>query len=167
MKQRIKLAQALVHDPDVLFLDEPTNGMDPKGREEMLALVRDIAQKKQMSLIFSSHVMPDVESVCDSVVLMNRGTVVMQGPIAALKSPAGRIFEVRVKGNQAAFVEAIRLRAFECRETDGDFLRIVLPSDADAAELFSTAAKAGVQVRHLKPSLPTLEDAFAQAMGED
>jgi ABC-2 type transport system ATP-binding protein len=167
MKQRIKLAQALVHDPDVLFLDEPTNGMDPKGREEMLALVRDIAHKKQMSLIFSSHVMPDVESVCDSVVLMNRGTVVMQGPIAALKSPAGRIFEVRVKGNQAAFVEAIRLHGFDCRETDGDFLRVVLPADRDPAQLFSSAAKAGAQVRHLKPSLPTLEDVFAQAMGED
>ena len=61
MKQRIKLAQALVHDPDLLLLDEPTNGMDPKGREEMLALVRDLAHNKQISLILSSHVMPDVE----------------------------------------------------------------------------------------------------------
>ena len=87
MKQRIKLAQALVHDPDLLLLDEPTNGMDPKGREEMLALVRDIAHNKHISLILSSHVMPDVESVCDAVVVMNRGQVVMQGPIAALKKP--------------------------------------------------------------------------------
>ena len=166
MKQRIKLAQALVHDPDVLFLDEPTNGMDPKGREEMLALVRDIAHNKHISLILSSHVMPDVESVCDSVVLMNRGTVVMQGPIATLKSPAGRIFEVRVKGNQAAFVDAVRRQAFECRETDSDLLRIILPADAGPAELFSSAAQTGAQVRHLKPSLPTLEDVFAQAVGE-
>src|SRR5438874_4784146 len=67
MKQRIKLAQALVHDPDLLLLDEPTNGMDPKGRDEMLALVRDLAHNKNISLIFSSHVMPDVESVCDTV----------------------------------------------------------------------------------------------------
>jgi ABC-2 type transport system ATP-binding protein len=166
MKQRIKLAQALVHDPDVLFLDEPTNGMDPKGREEMLALVRDIAHNKHISLILSSHVMPDVESVCDSVVLMNRGTVVMQGPIASLKSPAGRIFEVRVKGNQAAFVDLVRRQAFECREADGDLLRIVLPGNAGPADLFSAAAKSGAQVRHLKPSLPTLEDVFAQAIGE-
>src|SRR5215217_3506344 len=85
MKQRIKLAQALVHDPDLLFLDEPTNGMDPKGRDEMLALVRDIAQKKQISLILSSHVMPDVESVCDAVVVMNHGKVIMQGALASLK----------------------------------------------------------------------------------
>jgi ABC-type uncharacterized transport system ATPase subunit len=100
------------------------------------------------------------------VVLMNRGTVVMQGPIAALKSPAGRIFEVRVKGNQAAFVDAIRRQAFECREADGDLLRIVLPANAGPADLFSSAAKSGAQVRHLKPSLPTLEDVFAQAIGE-
>src|SRR5436189_2295445 len=85
MKQRIKLAQALVHDPDVLFLDEPTNGMDPKEREEMLALVRDLSHDKHISLILSSHMMPDVESVCDSVVVMNHGTVVMRGPIATLK----------------------------------------------------------------------------------
>jgi ABC-2 type transport system ATP-binding protein len=167
MKQRIKLAQALVHDPDVLFLDEPTNGMDPKGREDMLALVRDIVQNKHINLILSSHVMPDVESVCDSVVLMNRGTVVMQGPIAALKGPAGRMFEVRVKGNRPAFVEAIRVQALECRESDGDLLRVVLPPEAGPAEIFSAAAKAGTQVRHLKPSLPTLEDVFAHAMGEE
>src|SRR6267143_1025214 len=104
MKQRIKLAQALVHDPDLLLLDEPTNGMDPTGREEMLALVRDLAHNKNISLILSSHVMPDVESVCDTVVVMNRGRVVMRGPIAALKGPSGRMFEVRIKGDQPAFV---------------------------------------------------------------
>src|SRR6266851_8267994 len=78
MKQRIKLAQALVHDPDLLLLDEPTNGMDPTGREEMLALVRDLAYNKHISLILSSHVMPDVESVCETVVVMNHGQVVMR-----------------------------------------------------------------------------------------
>src|SRR5580765_1151985 len=116
MKQRIKLAQALVHDPDLLLLDEPTNGMDPKGREEMLALVRDIAQNKQISLILSSHVMPDVESVCDTVVVMDHGAVVMRGPIEALKGPAGSMFEVRIKGDRAAFVEQLRRQAFDCRE---------------------------------------------------
>jgi ABC-2 type transport system ATP-binding protein len=167
MKQRIKLAQALVHDPDLLLLDEPTNGMDPKGREEMLALVRDIAHTKQISLILSSHVMPDVESVCDAVVVMNRGTVVMQGPIAALKRPTGRIFEVRIKGDQRAFVDAVRTQAFECHESDADLLRIVLPVEAGPEQLFASAARVGAQVRHLKPSVPTLEDVFAQAVGED
>src|SRR3954462_9270466 len=140
MKQRIKLAQALVHDPDLLLLDEPTNGMDPSGREEMLALVRDLAHNKQISLILSSHVMPDVETVCESVVVMNHGAVVMRGPIATLKGPSGRMFEVRVKGDRAAFIERLRREAFECREAEGDLLRVTLPADAGADRLFAAAA---------------------------
>ena len=166
MKQRIKLAQALVHDPDLLLLDEPTNGMDPKGREEMLALVRDIAHNKHISLILSSHVMPDVESVCDAVVVMNRGQMMMEGPIASLKKPTGRIFEVRVKGDRHAFVERLRALAFECRETDADVLRVMMPVGAEAHQLFSSAASVGAQVRHLKASVPTLEDVFAEAVGD-
>ncbi len=166
MKQRIKLAQAIVHDPDLLLLDEPTNGMDPKGRDDMLALVRDIAHKQRISLILSSHVLPDVESVCEDVIVMNRGQVVMHGPIDALKKPAGHIFEVRVKGDTEAFVERLRMQAFECRETDADVLRVLMPSGAGAEQLFASAAHVGAQVRHLKQSVPTLEDVFAQAMGD-
>src|SRR5687767_4092376 len=91
MKQRIKLAQALVHDPDLLFLDEPTNGMDPKGRDEMLELIRDIAHNKGLSLILSSHLLPDVEYTCDYVVVMDKGTVATEGPIATLKGQGGRV----------------------------------------------------------------------------
>ena len=80
MKQRIKLAQALVHDPDLLFLDEPTNGMDPKGRDEMLELIRDIAHNKGVNLILSSHLLPDVEYTCDHVVVLDKGTVATAGP---------------------------------------------------------------------------------------
>ena len=99
MKQRIKLAQALVHDPDLLFLDEPTNGMDPKGRDEMLELIRDLGHNKNVNLILSSHLLPDVEYTCDHVVVMDKGQVAAQGPIAELKGPAGRVFELRVKGD--------------------------------------------------------------------
>jgi ABC-2 type transport system ATP-binding protein len=166
MKQRIKLAQALVHDPDLLLLDEPTNGMDPKGRDDMLRLVRDIAHNKHISLILSSHVMPDVESVCDAVVVMNRGRVVMQGPIASLKKPAGHIFEVRVKGNRDAFVARLRSHAYECRETDSDLFRVLMPPGEGASRLFASAVAVGAQVRHIKPSVPTLEDVFAEAVGE-
>ena len=166
MKQRIKLAQALVHDPDLLLLDEPTNGMDPKGREEMLALIKDIAYNRHISLILSSHVMPDVESVCDAVVVMNRGQVVMQGPIASLKKPAGHIFEVRIKGDREAFVGLLRTHAYECRETESDVFRVLMPPDAGAERLFAAAVQVGAQVRHLKASVPTLEDVFAEAVGD-
>ena len=97
MKQRIKLAQALVHDPDLLFLDEPTNGMDPKGRDEMLELVHDLGHNKGVNLILSSHLLPDVEYACDHVVVIDKGAVAAAGPIAALKQPRGRVFELRVK----------------------------------------------------------------------
>src|SRR5438046_10211949 len=97
MKQRIKLAQALVHDPDLLFLDEPTNGMDPKGRDEMLELVHDLAHNKNINLILSSHVLPDVEHTCDDVIVLDKGRIATAGPIAALKAPRGRVFELRVK----------------------------------------------------------------------
>src|SRR5436305_7468127 len=97
MKQRIKLAQALVHDPDLLFLDEPTNGMDPKGRDEMLELVHDLGHNKGVSLILSSHVLPDVEYACDDVVVIDKGAIAAAGPIAALKQQRGSMFELRVK----------------------------------------------------------------------
>src|SRR5689334_2872737 len=108
MKQRIKLAQALVHDPDLLFLDEPTNGMDPKGRDEMLELVRDLAHNKGVNLILSSHLLPDVEYTCDHVVVMDKGTIATAGPIQALKQPRGRVYELRVKApSLQVFVERL------------------------------------------------------------
>src|SRR5262250_2256327 len=117
MKQRIKLAQALVHDPDLVFLDEPTNGMDPKGRDEMLELVRDLSHNKGLNLILSSHLLPDVEYVCDHVIVLDKGLVATAGPIAALKQPRGRVYELRVKaqnGNGDAFLAKLRTAGLEC-----------------------------------------------------
>jgi ABC-2 type transport system ATP-binding protein len=166
MKQRIKLAQALVHDPDLLFLDEPTNGMDPKGRDEMLELIRDIARNKGLNLILSSHLLPDVEYTCDRVVVMDKGTVVTQGPIEALKGHGGRVFELRVKGDSDRFVETLRGAGLDCHATDEDIMRVFVPDGRDAKFLFQLASAQGVQVRHLRPSVPTLEDVFAHAVGE-
>src|SRR5213080_3222591 len=97
MKQRIKLAQALVHDPDLLFLDEPTNGMDPAGREEMLALIADLVNNQGVNVIVCSHLLPDVEYTCEHVVVMDKGRIAAAGPIEALKQPRGRVYELRVK----------------------------------------------------------------------
>jgi len=167
MKQRIKLAQALVHDPELLFLDEPTNGMDPKGRDEMLDLIRDLAHTKGISLILSSHLLPDVEYVCDHVIVIDKGQVATEGPIAELKGPGGRVYELRVKGDEATFVGALRAAGMECHRTDEDVMRIFVPGSLSARDLFAVAAAGGVQVRHLRPSVPTLEDVFARAVGEE
>jgi ABC-2 type transport system ATP-binding protein len=171
MKQRIKLAQALVHDPDLMFLDEPTNGMDPKGRDEMLDLVRDLAHNKGMSLILSSHLLPDVEFVCDYVVVLDKGAVATAGPIETLKGPAGRVYEVRVKGDREPFVAALNAAGLECHETDEDILRVFVPGElagpgADQQRICRIAHQMHAQVRHLRPSVPTLEDVFAKAIGE-
>jgi ABC-2 type transport system ATP-binding protein len=175
MKQRIKLAQAIVHDPDLLFLDEPTNGMDPKGRDEMLELIRDLGHNKNVSLILSSHLLPDVEFTCDHVVVMDKGQVAAQGPIDDLKGPAGRVFELRVKttgGTLPGFIEVLQRAGMECHATDEDVMRVFVPASVaggdhrDQQAIFSLAAKEGVQVRHLRPSVPTLEDVFAKAVGD-
>src|SRR6187455_3061932 len=131
MKQRIKLAQALVHDPDLLFLDEPTNGMDPKGRDEMLELIRDIAHNKGVNLILSSHLLPDVEHTCDHVVVLDKGSIAAAGPIEALKGPAGRVYEMRVKGDSHAFIEVLRREGYECHDTDEDVMRVFVPGTED------------------------------------
>ena len=182
MKQRIKLAQALVHDPDLLFLDEPTNGMDPKGRDEMLELIRDLGHNKRVNLILSSHLLPDVEFTCDRVVVMDKGTVVAQGPIGELKGPGGRVFEVRVKastgptgstGSLDGFIAALKESGMDVHSTDEDVMRVFVPADrsrafgTDQQAICAIAARQKVQVRHLRPSVPTLEDAFAKAVGED
>jgi len=169
MKQRIKLAQALVHDPDLVFLDEPTNGMDPKGRDEMLELVRDLARNKGINLILSSHLLPDVEYVCDEVIVMDKGRIAASGPIAAMKQPRGQVYELRVKthGDLDAFFARLTAAGLECHATDDDVMRVFVPGDGGARQIFSLAAADGVQVRHLRPSVPTLEDVFAHAVGED
>jgi ABC-2 type transport system ATP-binding protein len=170
MKQRIKLAQALVHDPDLLFLDEPTNGMDPKGRDEMLELVRDLAHNKGVNLILSSHLLPDVEYTCDHVVVMDKGAIAAAGPIAALKQPRGRVYELRVKtptGDIETFLERLRVAGLDCHATDEDVMRVFVPGEGGARDLFALASAEHVQVRHLRPSVPTLEDVFAKAVGEE
>src|SRR5881628_807854 len=169
MKQRIKLAQALVHDPDLLFLDEPTNGMDPKGRDEMLELVRDLAYHKGVNLVLSSHVLPDVEYACDHVVVMDKVSIATSGPIDALKQPRGRVYELRVKtaADLDQFVGRLRAAGLDCKQTDEDIMRVFVPGEGGAQQLFALAAGDGVQVRHLRPSVPTLEDVFAHAVGEE
>jgi ABC-2 type transport system ATP-binding protein len=167
MKQRIKLAQALVHDPDLLFLDEPTNGMDPKGREEMLELIRDLAHNKGMNLILSSHLLPDVEFTCGHVVVLHHASVATQGPIDELKGSRGSVFEFRIKGDRASFATALQAAGLTVHAGEEDVMRVYVPDGQGGQALFTLAARHGVQVRHLRPSVPTLEDVFAQAVGEE
>jgi ABC-2 type transport system ATP-binding protein len=163
MKQRIKLAAAIVHDPKLLILDEPTNGMDPAGREDILRLAGDLAHNKSMSVLFSSHLLPDVEAVCDHIVVLGAGRVLTQGNIQDLKQLHRESFEVRVKSNPGAFAE--RLTARGCRIADRDDVMLVqLPQDGSPRIIWEVAAEQKEQIRYLKPQRSTLEEVFLKAV---
>jgi ABC-2 type transport system ATP-binding protein len=165
MKQRVKLAQALVHDPDLLLLDEPTSGLDPAGREEMLALLRDVAMRLGISLVLSSHLLPDVERVCDSVLVIDEGRVKAHGSLAQLMGARRTAYDVRLRGDVAAFLTDLKDEGGEGRLHD-DGLRVVLPEGQGPERLFALAKGCGAQVRSLRPAVETLEDVFLRAVGE-
>jgi ABC-2 type transport system ATP-binding protein len=163
MKQRLKLASAIVHDPQLLILDEPTNGMDPAGRLEILELSRDLAHNKGMSLLFSSHLLPDVESVCDYVIVLGSGKLLAQGKIQELKQVHDQCFDVRLKADVGSF--AARLAALGCAaELHDDLLRVRIPAGRSPQLLWELAAEERQQIRHLRPQRSTLEEIFLSAV---
>ncbi len=165
-KQRVKLAQALVHDPDLLLLDEPTNGLDPEGREEMLALIQELPERRQCSVILSSHLLPDVEAVCHNVIVLNQGQVRYSGTIDALRGKDENRFEVEVKSGTDELAVLLRARGCET-ERVAQRLHVTLPTDTDADLIFSEALGAKLQVRHLAPLKISLEAAFLDVLAED
>jgi ABC-2 type transport system ATP-binding protein len=165
MKQRLKLAAAIVHDPKLLILDEPTNGMDPAGRQEIIDLAHDLAHGKGMSLIFSSHLLPDVEAVCDDVIVLGRGQLLAQGNIKELKAGHAGSFELRLKGHPGQFVNL--LKESGCSISNGEETLLVQLHEGSSTDLFwKLAGQSGVQIRHLRPQRSTLEEVFLEAVGE-
>jgi ABC-2 type transport system ATP-binding protein len=163
MKQRLKLASAIVHDPQLVILDEPTNGMDPAGRQEVLELSHDLAHNKGMNLIFSSHILPDVESVCDYVVVLGGGKLLAQGGIQELRQVHDQAFDVRLKSDGAAFADQLAARGCSTEWLE-DFLRVRLPAGASQRLLWEVAADGHEQIRHLRPQRSTLEEVFLSAL---
>ena len=128
----------------------------------MLELIRDLAQRKGVNVIVSSHVLPDVEAACDNVVVLHEGRVVAAGPIAELKGDDRQAFEVRIKGDADRFVETLRAAGAECHPSDDNLLRVLIGDGRSARDLFALAVQSDVQVRHLQPSVQTLEEVFAR-----
>ena len=149
MKQRLKLASAIVHDPQLLILDEPTNGMDPAGRKEVLELAHDLAHNKGMSLLLSSHILPDVESVCDYVIVLGAGTLLAEGEIKQLKQLHDQAFEVRLKSDAVTFAERLAARGCAAAWHD-DLLRVQIPAGASPQIIWEVAAEQHEQIRFLR-----------------
>jgi ABC-2 type transport system ATP-binding protein len=161
MKQKVKFAQAIVHHPKLLLLDEPTTGLDPRAREDMLKLIRDIAHGKGIDVVLSTHILHDVEVVCDHVVVMHRGALVESGPIARMMSEEKAAYDVRIKGDRNAFLASLKSEGLEGTPSeDEDAVRVVLRDDT--APILRAAVASGIQIRRLTRPQTTLEDRFSK-----
>lgn len=163
MRQRLKLAQAIVHDPELLILDEPTNGLDPRGRQEVLALIADV-RRKGMDLILSSHLLPDVEAVCDSVAVLESGRLVRTGRLHDLLEARIASYEIRIKGPVEAFVKAVQAHGATIGEAPGGMLILEAHAKPGTDWIFDCAASTDCQVRQLAPARATLSEVFRQAV---
>jgi len=166
MKQRVKLAQALVHDPELLFLDEPTNGLDPRSREEMLELIVDLPARRGCAIVLSTHLLPDVERVCDHAVIMHKGRVRFVGSIDELRGARGRLGElvVEVKAEPEKLSAALTGAGATCRQLTAVQLEVDLPASATNKLVFQAARDAGVQVRGIEVRRESLEAAFLRVI---
>ena len=166
MKQRAKLAAALVHDPDLVFLDEPTNGLDPKGRRQMLTLIQEIASAG-ISVLLSTHLLQDVQEVCSSVIVAQDGRVVRQGSVEALTRGLDRSFQVEVAGEIGTFAAGLIDRGAEVATTMNPVLfDVVIPEGSNSRIILETALQSGCRIRRLTPARRTLEDVFMESIGE-
>jgi ABC-2 type transport system ATP-binding protein len=168
MKQRVKLAQALVHDPEILFLDEPTNGLDPRSRDDMLDLVADLPARRGCAIILSTHLLPDVERVCDHAVIMHHGRLRFSGTIDELRGARGADSEltVEVKADAAKIAEALGTAGAVCKVTSPVALSVDLPTNATTELVFRSAKAVGVQVRGIAVRRESIEAAFLRVIGE-
>ena len=167
MRQKVKLAQAIVHDPSILFLDEPTNGLDPQGRDEMLALIEKIGASGKTILV-SSHILHEIERVSQQVIIIDRGRLVKQGSTRALMSSGEGRFRLKLRGTRQAidaFTVGIQpaFRVVSTSDESGQ-VSMLVEGKGDSALIFSQAGRAGVQLRYFGPDTLTLEDVFVQVL---
>ena len=169
MKQRVKLAQALVHDPELLFLDEPTNGLDPRAREEMLDLIVDLPGRRGCSIILSTHLLPDVDRVCDHAVIMHHGTVKFVGTIDELRGARGdeRELAIEVKEDAQKLADSLTSEGATCKVNSLIQLDVDLPVHATTELVFRRARETGLQVRGIEVRRDSVEAAFLRVIGAE
>lgn len=165
MKQRAKLAQAIVHDPQLVYLDEPTAGLDPAGREEMLDLIKRLGGFG-INVMTSSHVLSDIEKTCDWVVMLDGGRVLRNGPISGLSDRG--VAEVEVSSDAESVEHELRQRGAQV-ERDGDVFRVTATAvGVDAYDLIrDTLVATGSGIRRLGVRSTTLEDIFLDEAGSE
>ncbi len=159
--QRLKLAAALVHDPQLLLLDEPTNGLDPAGRMAMLRLIEDLIAETGKSVILCTHLLSDVEQLCEQLVVLHRGTVVQSGPMAVLRAQTANRYEIGWDGDSAAMLAALKARGHVVIAQPEENRAVVTTRNGwEVRDFFLLARAAGATITHLRPEEEDLEQLF-------
>ena len=165
MKQMAKLAQAIIHGPELVILDEPTNGLDPAARQRMLVLIKEMKEQHGMNVLLCSHLLRDVEEVCDEVVILKDGMIVHQCDLAAERQANKRFVQLQVTGDDRNLGAALReIGAEGVSETAGTW-RIILPIEVEVNALWRLTARENLQITKLAYRRDTLEEIFLKAVG--
>lgn len=176
MRQRLKLAVAIVHDPQLLLLDEPTVGLDPPGRRRMLALIRDLVVRHHKSLLLCTHLLGDVEACCEHLAVLEAGRIVGAGPIADVKQTSANGFRLAWEGSQSRFIERLRRDGVSVTGADADaspddegFHRAVVqaPPGYESRGLFVAAHDSRVRLWNFEPDEEALADLYHRLVGTD
>jgi ABC-2 type transport system ATP-binding protein len=164
MKQLAKLAQAVVHGPKLIFLDEPTNGLDPPARKRMLELIREIRDSGSASIVFSSHLLRDVEECCDEVLIMKGGHIAAICDLEEERRANRRFVEMETRGATPEFAAAIGSLGCEYAMTGEQRVKLVMSDGLEVRDIYKLAAERNVQIRRLNYKRDSLEDIFLKAM---
>ena len=164
MRQRAKLAAALVHDPELLILDEPTNGLDPAGRKEMIVLLRELSTKHRIPILYASHVLRDVEEVCDRILILERGRSRFAGPLAQLMAEAERTYDVDLRGDAERVGALLRARGAAVTLVKRGTLRVVLPEAGREEDILRSVVESGAGLRRMAQVARGLEEGFTDAL---
>jgi ABC-2 type transport system ATP-binding protein len=163
MRQRCKLAMSLVHDPEILVLDEPTVGLDPAGRQQLLNLIRELRDEGRR-ILFSTHVLHDAELLCDELLLLEGGQVAFYGPVRELMGPESQVMVALGEGLGSAIAARLDAAGYHVRERDEGRLVFTTAPDGDLMPFWRAVAEAGAEVRSLDRQSASLEDAVLAAM---
>jgi ABC-2 type transport system ATP-binding protein len=164
MKQLAKLAQAIVHGPKLIILDEPTNGLDPPARKRMLELIREIRSSGEATVMLSSHLLRDVEECCDEILILKGGRVAGQCDLEAERRANRKFLDLETRGEMAPFAAAVGRLGCEYAVTSERRMKLVLPDGVEVRDLYAIAAEQRLQIRGLHYKRDSLEDIFLKAM---
>jgi ABC-2 type transport system ATP-binding protein len=164
MKQLAKLAQAIVHGPKLIFLDEPTNGLDPPARLRMIKMIREIRDSGQANIVLSSHLLRDVEECCEEILILKEGRLVTYCNLEEERKANKKFLMLETRGELKEFVEAVDGLGCECATTSDHRLKIILQEGTEIRDLYRLAGESKVQIRRLTYKRDSLEDIFLKAM---